>query len=265
MKLKNLWKLLRDKMPRKKTTNVYFDENTEAAIDLYNTATSYEEKQYIYESEIKVPLEKLAKNIIMSFSFMYVPENYQTQKDDLISYLISEVIQNCNSSKGKSFSYLSVSAKNYMINENNYNYNKRKVEFSIDCNNDNDNDDKNINVFEIPDTSKNLEYREDLNLFIDLLVKWLKKNINFIFKRKRSIQVAYAIINIIENRNISMDTSNKKELYILIKEQVKCSSVDISLVLNIFRKIYTKLAKDYEQYGTLDFNKVYYRYGQWKD
>jgi len=58
-------------MPRKKTKNFYFTQDTEDAIILYNKTEDPIQRSKIYKEHIKYPFDKLTENIIHTFKFYY--------------------------------------------------------------------------------------------------------------------------------------------------------------------------------------------------
>ena len=74
------------------------------------------------------------------------------------------------------------------------------------------------------------------------------------FKNKKDIDVAYAIVELLRNR-YDIENFNKKALYILIREMTNVDTSHITKVTNVFKKHYIKLFEIFDKHGTLDSTK----------
>jgi len=235
------------KKKRAKKSRFYFDEKVENAIVRYNKEEDNIIKNKIYNEEIKYAIEKLAENIINTFKFPYIQEKFSNKKADVVSHIMLN-LDKYDINKGKAYSYFGQAAKNYLIISNNNSYKKLKTDFSISESEEDEQSDKD--VFEIEDyhiTSKNAQ--TDKQDFIKLLVKYLDKNLNKIFRKTREIHIANAIVQLLQNYDIFIENFNKKSLYILIKEMTGCKAIYITRVLNKIKNIYVILREEYNQNG----------------
>ena len=105
--------------PRKK--KMYFTPETDLAIIAYNAETNQRLRNKVYNEFIKYPFDKLAENIIHTFKFYYMYGGTREVKHEVIAFLL-EKLGKFNTGKGKAFSYFSIVAKNYLIQNNNKNY-----------------------------------------------------------------------------------------------------------------------------------------------
>ena len=115
-------------MPRKpnpNSTRYYFTQETEDAIVLYNNCDDPHERNGIFDSKIKYPLNKMAENLIHRFKFYQFDVPYEDVKHETVAHII-EKLTKYSPDKGKAFSYFSIVAKNYLINEHNGNYDAKK-------------------------------------------------------------------------------------------------------------------------------------------
>ena len=62
--------------------------------------------------------------------------------------------------------------------------------------------------------------------------------------------MAYAIIDLMRKRE-NIENFNKKALYILIREMTNVKTSQITKVVNVFKKCYTKIFNEYETTGML--------------
>jgi DNA-directed RNA polymerase specialized sigma24 family protein len=104
----------------------YFTQDTENAINEYNSTTDFELKDKIYRERIHYAFFKLTENIIHTFKFYYTEvDNIQDLQHEVITFLLTK-LHLFNPEKGaKAYSYFGTIAKRYLINSNNKNYKKR--------------------------------------------------------------------------------------------------------------------------------------------
>ena len=91
-------------------------------------------------------------------------------------------------------------------------------------------------------------------LYEDELIDYLEHNIGNMFKSKKDIDVAYAIIELFKRRD-EIENFNKKALYILIREMTDVNTSHITKVVNVFKAKYKTILGDFEATGTIGKNK----------
>ena len=100
---------------KKKQIKLYFNEGTQKAIEEFQKASTDEEKNKIYTESILSAFEKLSENLIFIHKFTALHENYETLKNDCVTFLY-ETLYKFDPSRGtKAFSYFNVVAKNFLI------------------------------------------------------------------------------------------------------------------------------------------------------
>ena len=113
-----------EKKPKK--SNVYFTQETENAIVLYNQTLDPEEKSKIYERKIHYAFFKLTENIIHTFKFYYTEvDNIEDLQHEIITFLLSKIHLYDQSKGAKAYSYFGTIVKRYLIISNTKNYKKR--------------------------------------------------------------------------------------------------------------------------------------------
>ena len=90
----------------------------------------------------------------------------------------------------------------------------------------------------------------ELEDLMDELIQHFEQNINKMFKKKRDISIAFAIIELLQKRD-EIENFNKKSIYLLVREMTGVKTTQITRVVNELRKRYNKLAKIYHKNGTL--------------
>ena len=126
-----------------------------------------------------------------------------------------------------------------MILHNNANYKRYCSHTSVDV----------LNSKPISQNKK--EYFSD---FLDLAIVYFEDNIPNLFKNKKDIDIAYALIELMRGRN-DIENFNKKALYILIREMTNTETSYITKVVNVFKREYQGLINQYEKTGTITSKK----------
>ena len=226
-------------MPKKKNKKMYFDMDVQDAIVRYNASDNDTERNKIYAEEIHKAFDKLCENIINTFKFEYFDDVYIDVKQEVLSFLVMNMHKYDHTKGSKAFSYFSVVCKNYLILHNNANYKRYCSHTSVDI----------LNTK--PISNNRQEYFSD---FLDLAVVYFEDNISNLFKNKKDIDIAYALIELMKGRN-DIENFNKKALYILIREMTNVETSYITKVVNIFKREYKSLINQYEKTGTITSKK----------
>ena len=230
-------------MPRKKSKkNYYFDENVQDGIIKYNALDSDKDsdlRSRIYQKEIHAAFDKLAENIINTFKFTYFDYGFEDIKHEVVAFMVMNIHKYDHTKGAKAFSYFSVVAKNYLILHNNNNYKKYKTHSGLDSLNKIGKDDPQMD-----DNYSNL---------MKEIIEYFEYNIPKLFKKKRDINIAYSILNLMENRH-DIENFNKKAIYILIREMADVDTSQITKVANVLRKKYRTIIKQYKNTGHITKN-----------
>ena len=238
-------------MPRKAkkgSPRYYFNQDTENAIIRLNKETRSHMKERIYNEHIRTAFEKLAENIIHTFKFYYFDVPSEDVKHEVVSFLYMN-IHKFTEGKGKAFSYFSIVAKNYLILHNNNNYKKMKQHDSEDVM-----DYKRDPITEL----RSKEARKMKMEYIEQLAEYWRNNLSTVFKRKKDLDVANAVVELIDMRE-NIDNFNKKALYILIREMTGSNTQHITRVINVMKKHHDKLQRAYLSTGSVETKQT----GSW--
>ena len=90
--------------------------------------------------------------------------------------------------------------------------------------------------------------------FTEEMIKYFEENIPTLFRIKRDIDVAYAIVELLKQRD-TIENFNKKALYVLIREMTNIETSYITKVVNVFKKEYKYLLNEFENKGIIDDKK----------
>jgi len=232
-------------MPRKKAKakkKMYFDQAVEDHIIAYNNETNSVKRNKIYNEGIAYAFDKLCENIINTFKFSYFDSDFEDVKQEVISFLVLNMHKFDHTKGYKAFSYFSVVAKNYLILVNNGNYKKMKMHSDLGA------------TSTVKEMSKNPYYNsvdDPTDLFMTEMVDYFEGTIPNIFKKKRDIDIAYSIVEILKQRN-EIDNFNKKSLYILIREMTGVNTTYITKVVGEMKKHYKKVANEFRTVGSIN-------------
>ena len=238
-------------MPRKAakgSPRYYFHQGTEDAIIRHNKETRPFMRERIYNEHIRVPFEKLAENIIHTFKFYY----FDVPSSDVMHEVVSFLYMNMHKfteGKGKAFSYFSIVAKNYLILHNNNNYKRLKQHDSEEVT-----DYKRDPITEM----RNGEWGSMQVEYLETLAEYWKNNLTTVFKRKKDLDVANAVVELIDMRH-NIENFNKKALYILIREMTGSNTQHITRVINVMKKHHNKLQQTYLSTGSVETKQT----GSW--
>ncbi len=230
-----------------KKPNIYFTQETEDAIVMYNTLEDEFQRNIIYTKKIHPAFYKLAEIMIHRFKFYNFDVGHEDVKHEVVSFL-HEKITKYKAENGKAFSYFSIVAKNYLIAENNKNYYHFKRS-------------QDVGAIDLERNVVNEQVRYDLieekRDFIDQFIDVLENNLSLFFSKQRDIQVADAILYLFKTRE-NIENYNKKAIYILVRERTGVSSQYITNVINQIKIIYTKLYLHYKN-GVVVSNLSWYQ------
>jgi len=220
---------------------MYFTSETEDAIEQYNKEESQEIRNHIYNLKIKHSFEKLVENIFNKFKFTYFDVGPLDVQREAISHLVANMSK-YDKTKGKAYSYFSIVAKHYFIFHNNSNYKRFN---------------QHVDITEAPSESSVCLQSEDahyknveMNEFMAMTVKYWEDNINKVFSKGKDLAIANAVLEILK-RSGTIDTFNKKAIYLYIREISNCKTQQITKVINRMRDYQRQITKQYLNSGVI--------------
>lgn len=240
-----------------KLGRVYFTNETEKAIILYNKTPDEFEREIIFREDIHPALDKLAENVINRFKFPYIDGSFEDIKAQVVSFLVLN-LHKFTEDKGKAFSYFSVVAKNYLILHNNNAYrDELRSTYLADPLGE-----ESFVLEEVLTTVPDSETsRNDARDFIHLLVQYWDFNLTKVFKKKRDIEIANAVVELLR-RAETIENFNKKALYVLIREMTNNKTVHITKVINKMKIHVLEQMREYKKTGHLSDPSTFFIYNQ---
>lgn len=228
---------------RKKTeqkTKMYFTQETENAIVLYNKTESLSEKNSLYQVHIKYPFEKIAENVLNTYKFSYFDDSLADVKREVVSQMISK-IHMYQEGKGKAFSYFTRMALNHLIILNNSNYKRYKQTEIISLLPEN---------WDASEDPIALEASETHSEFRNLMLAYWDKKLNSVFDKQRDVQIADAVLELFRRVDY-IENFNKKNLYLLIREITGYKTHYITKVIATMKKHQDKILDEYLTTGDI--------------
>jgi len=245
------------KLPRKRRSKngsrMYFTQETEDAIIVYNKEHDPEKRERLFQTLIQYPFQKLVENVFNTFKFSYFKTGPQDVQKECLSHLVANLhkfdptrqSKTDPNKKTKAYSYFSIIAKHYFILLNNTNYKEfnQNVEIS---------EEHEENTVQLQHDDKYYAQKE-MEDFIRLIIEFWEKNINKIFSKQRDLSIANAIVELIRNsQNISM--FNKKAIYLYIREISSCKTQQITKVINKMKVFHDRMKQAYCDDGVVETN-----------
>jgi len=230
---------------RRRKKNLYWTNETQEAIIAYNKEEDELLREKIFRDNVYKPLDKLAENVINRFKFPYMDGTFEDVKNEVTSYLILK-LPNFTEDKGKSFSYFSVVAKNYLILQNNKRYKEEKRTVYLS-----DKTDESYSVQDTLITNPQETYHDSERVeFIKLFVKYWDGKLHTVFSREKDLEIAYAILLLL-TRSHQIENYNKKAIYLMIRDITDCKTSDITKVVKSFRNIVETQFKYFQHTGRI--------------
>jgi len=224
------------KRGRPRKSKMYFTQDTEDAIIAYNSEDDDILRNKVFNEFIHHPLFKMTESLIHRYKFYHFNAPTQDVQYEVIAFIL-EKLPKYTQGKGKAFSYFSIVAKNYLIQNNYKHYNRKKSKAP---------------VLEI-DTNRSVsseisreEILSETQDFFHLFITHCTENIDTVIKYKRDIPIAYALLEIFTNCH-NIETYNKKALYIMVREMVDVKTQYITRVVNILKEEYNRLYSVYKR------------------
>ena len=225
--------------PKSKKRYYFGDEQQDAIIEYNTNPDNFALRNKLYSKIIHPCFDKLAENIINTFKFTYFDYGFMDVKHETLAFLVMNIHKYDHTKGSKAFSYFSVVAKNYLILANNANYKKLKSH-------------GDLSLLDRKPTNENGD--DDLFEFTNQLVKYFEKNILNIFKKKRDVDIAYAIVELIKRRE-EIENFNKKSLYLLIREITGVKTSKITKIVNELKRHYKMAYAEYSKRGFVKSKK----------
>jgi hypothetical protein len=227
------------KRGRKPTTNNYFAEREEMAVRMFLTATTFNEKNEIYNDYLRAPLDKMIESIIRRYKLYRKDMDFREIHHDTHSFLITKVDKFKPSKGKKAYSYFGTICKNYLMGMiiKDQKEQNRKISYE--------------------DITSKLENRPDMIYYIEnekiepaeVISEFVKELNEFVENNSlnsNELKLGYALAELFENYNeifIGTDNNkfNKNIILLSLREMTNMSTKEIRTSMRKFKKLYYDL------------------------
>tara|TARA_R100000900_G_scaffold47176_2_gene37838 strand:- start:371 stop:1093 length:723 start_codon:yes stop_codon:yes gene_type:complete len=104
-------------MPRIKGKKPYFGQEQESAVLKFLTASTYDEKNRVYNQYLKDPLNKMVESIIRKYKLYRDDMSFINTHNDTLSFLITKCDKFKPEKGKKAYSYFGTICKNYLLGQ----------------------------------------------------------------------------------------------------------------------------------------------------
>lgn len=226
-------------MPKPKNpNNQYFHSGVEDAIHQYNVSTDESEKNKLFRI-IYPALAKVAEVWYNKIKPGYVELPMEDLQADCLCFLVQKMHM-IKEGKGKAFSYLTVTARNYYIQQNMIAYRKKLKGYSLDSLPD---------TFDIEDVETDRVEQMELNgALFDSFMEYIEENFGAMFPTKSQSVFGEFLIPKLKENLLIMD-SNRRQI---LNEIASESGIDRGVVTKHLSKVAAQFSifkKYYVQFG----------------
>lgn len=226
-------------MPRKKSpNNNYFNEDVEAAIHNYNLSTDERERNRIF-GVIYPALGKIAEVWRNKIKPTYVELPPDELEMDCVCFML-EKLPMIKEGKGKAFSYLTVTARNYYIQANMKAYKKKLKGYSLDSLPD------TFDIIDVP--SDRVEQMEWNGKLFDSFIEYVDENFQSMFPHKKQKKFAEPFFEKIKSIKFA-DEINRREMLNELSNQTGMERGLVTKHVNRVASFFSTFKKYFEENG----------------
>ncbi len=216
-------------------SDLYFNEDVDEAIKLFQKEQDIKVKHDIYLKRIKPALEKLVK-----YHYYRVPVNRNPDiMHDCLAFLYEQIDKFKSEAYDRGFPYFNQIVKNYFVQQiklENKQTSNEKYFHSI--NDSQVNEEEFLHNDEMQEKFENTEFT---NLFKVKLLEWKNKT-----SKKHEKVFIDALSLLFENAD-NIDIYNKKAIFFYLKEITELNSKQIASNLSKVKRKYISLKKKYKK------------------
>jgi ribosome-binding protein aMBF1 (putative translation factor) len=228
--------VLSRKRGRKATKENYFDVEEEMAVRMYLTATTFNEKNEIYNQYLRGPLDKMISSIIRRYKLYRKDMDFKEIHTDTHSFLMTKIDKFKPAKEKKAYSYFGTICKNYLMGQiiKDQKETNRKISYE--------------------DISSSIEERPDMIYRIDddivetdvIITQYLKELKDFIETESlndNEKKLGYALIDLFDNYETIFSGAdnnkfNKNVILLSLREMTNLSTKEIRSSIKRFKKLY---------------------------
>ena len=224
---------------KKPSTENYFDIREENAVRMFLTASTFEEKNKIYNEFLRFPLDKMISSIIRRYKLYRKDMDFIEIHTDTHSFLMTKIDKFSPSKEKKAYSYFGTICKNYLMGQilKDQKEMNRKVSYE--------------------DISGDLENRAEMVYYLDVepevevnIIPILKSYIKDVLEEndlnENEIKLGIALIDVLDNYETIFPATdnnkfNKNVILLSLREMTNLSTKEIRASMKKYKKIYLGL------------------------
>lgn len=224
----------------KGTGTLYFDAETQKAIEEFQQTNSIDGRHELYLAKIMPAFNKLVESLIFIYGFSNSNEPIEHMKNDCVTFLY-ESLHKFDSSRGtKAFSYFNVVARNWLIISSKNRQKKAKRFVSIE--ELKTGPARELEVFNdkhIGTTPEDAIIENDRRNVILEVMKKIKKSLN----HQHEHACIDAIITVFDQID-DLDFLNKRAVFVYVKNISNLNQKQLGSAMSIIRKQYRTISKN---------------------
>jgi len=228
------------KRGRKAKSQNYFDVREEKAVRMFLTASTWEEKNSIYNEFLRAPLDKMIESIIRRYKLYRKNMEFRDIHNDTHSFLMTKVDKFKPDKNKKAYSYFGTICKNYLMGQiiKDQKEQNRKISY----------EDITTKLESRPDMVYYLEYEKLLpEKIIKEFIKELNTFIGNTDLNNNELKLGYALIELFENyEDIFIGTDNNKFnkniILLSLREMTNLTTKEIRTSMKKFKNLYFDLS-----------------------
>ena len=224
------------KKGRKPKKDNYFDVEEEVAVRLFLSATTFEEKNKIYNEFLKKPLDKMISSIIRRYKLYRKDMDFTEIHVDTHSFLMTKIDKFKPSKEKKAYSYFGTICKNYLMGQiiKDQKDMNRKVSYE-DISSDLENDPNMV------------YYIDDSSIDTDTIIVGFLDELKIILDgdelNDNEYKLGLALYDLFDNYNtifVGTDNNkfNKNIILLSLRDMTNLSTKEIRISMKKFRKLY---------------------------
>jgi len=224
------------KKGRKPKKDNYFDVEEEVAVRLFLSATTFEEKNKIYNEFLKKPLDKMISSIIRRYKLYRKDMDFTEIHVDTHSFLMTKIDKFKPSKEKKAYSYFGTICKNYLMGQiiKDQKDMNRKVSYE-DISSDLENDPNMV------------YYIDDYSIDTDTIIVGFLDELKIILDgdelNDNEYKLGLALYDLFDNYNtifVGTDNNkfNKNIILLSLRDMTNLSTKEIRISMKKFRKLY---------------------------
>ena len=224
------------KKGRKPKKDNYFDVEEELAVRSFLTATTFDEKNKIYNEFLKKPLDKMISSIIRRYKLYRKDMDFTEIHVDTHSFLMTKIDKFKPSKEKKAYSYFGTICKNYLMGQiiKDQKDMNRKVSYE-DISSDLENDPSMVYYID--------DYKIDTDTIIIGFLDELKLVLDSDDLNDNEYKLGLALYDLFDNYNtifVGTDNNkfNKNIILLSLRDMTNLSTKEIRISMKKFRKLY---------------------------